>query len=514
MNDWTSGYVSDIGYTYGYYNELNPNRARIALLNNGILCPKFSTGCELGFGQGISANIHAAASNCKWYGTDFNPSQASFAQQLALAAESDAKFFDESFAEFSNRTDLPEFDYIGLHGIWSWVSQENRETIVRFIQKKLKVGGVVYISYNTHPGWTTFSPIRQLMAQHADLIGSPGDSTLDRVAGSLSFIDSFLKTNPAFIKENPKVVERIETLKTQDKNYLAHEYFNRDWSPAHFAEVAEILETAKLSFVCSATYLSQLDQLNISKDQIDFLSGIPNMTLRQSVRDIMANTQFRQDYWMKGPVKMTPLEQIEAFKEESIILTTFRDDISLKITCPLGEAVLDDKIYGSVLDLLSDYKPHTISDIFESVKNKGVQLPQIIEAVITLVHNNHLASARSGKKDESIESSSHKLNDYLMHLSRSRPDLGFLASPATGGGIYVHRVHQLFILALKEGMTKADELANYCWRIMESQGHQVFIEGKPLADSQDSIDELNHMALEFIEKRMPVLKGLDVIAHN
>ena len=26
MTDWTAGYVADIGYTYGYYTELNPLR--------------------------------------------------------------------------------------------------------------------------------------------------------------------------------------------------------------------------------------------------------------------------------------------------------------------------------------------------------------------------------------------------------------------------------------------------------------------------------------------------------
>jgi SAM-dependent methyltransferase len=65
--------------------------------------------------------------------------------------------FDESFAEFASR-DLPEFDYIGLHGIWSWISDENRAVIVDFIRRKLKVGGVLYISYNTLPGWAPLPP--------------------------------------------------------------------------------------------------------------------------------------------------------------------------------------------------------------------------------------------------------------------------------------------------------------------------------------------------------------------
>ena len=30
MSDWSAGYVADIGYTHGYYTELNPLRVRLA----------------------------------------------------------------------------------------------------------------------------------------------------------------------------------------------------------------------------------------------------------------------------------------------------------------------------------------------------------------------------------------------------------------------------------------------------------------------------------------------------
>ncbi|MFZ9430062.1 MAG: class I SAM-dependent methyltransferase, partial [Burkholderiaceae bacterium] len=159
---WTSGYVADIGYTYGYYAELNPQRVRLAFLNAGLAFPDMGTACELGFGQGLSANLHAAGSVCSWWGTDFNPAQADFARELAHASGSGAQLFDESFAEFAAR-EMPEFDYIGVHGIWSWVSDANRAVIVDFIRRKLKVGGVLYISYNTLPGWGTFAPMRHLM---------------------------------------------------------------------------------------------------------------------------------------------------------------------------------------------------------------------------------------------------------------------------------------------------------------------------------------------------------------
>ena len=61
MTSWTAGYVADIGYTYGYYTELNPVRVSLAFLNAGLVPPQVGTACELGFGQGMSANIHAAA---------------------------------------------------------------------------------------------------------------------------------------------------------------------------------------------------------------------------------------------------------------------------------------------------------------------------------------------------------------------------------------------------------------------------------------------------------------------
>lgn len=241
MSDWTAGYVADIGYTFGYYTELNPLRVKLAFLNQGLVFPEVGTACELGFGQGLSANFHAAASVTHWHGTDFNPSQAGFAQELAAASGANAKLYDEAFAEFANRGDLPDFDYIGLHGIWSWISDENRHVIVDFIRKKLKVGGVLYISYNTHPGWAAFAPMRHLMTEHAEVLGAEGRGIVSRIDGALVFAEKLMETNPAFSRANPLVGERLKKMKENNRHYLAHEYFNRDWHPMHFATMAEWL---------------------------------------------------------------------------------------------------------------------------------------------------------------------------------------------------------------------------------------------------------------------------------
>lgn len=147
MREWSEGYVSELDYTYGYYHDLNPSRSVLPLIKAGVKPPQILTACELGFGQGVAINVHAAASSVEWFGTDVNPSQVNFARELAKTSGASCSLFDQSFDEFCRQTDLPDFDFIGLHGVWSWISKENREILRQFISKKLRVGGLLYVSH-------------------------------------------------------------------------------------------------------------------------------------------------------------------------------------------------------------------------------------------------------------------------------------------------------------------------------------------------------------------------------
>ena len=162
VSDWTAGYIADIDYTHGFYRELTPSHLRFALLLKGIRPPdgKF-TYCELGFGQGFGLNLLAAAHpEGDFWGTDFNPTHAANARLLAESVGADnVHVFDRSFAEFLE-TDTPDFDFICLHGVWAWVAPDNQRLIVEFLRRRLKPRGVVFISYNTPPGWAPILPLR------------------------------------------------------------------------------------------------------------------------------------------------------------------------------------------------------------------------------------------------------------------------------------------------------------------------------------------------------------------
>lgn len=507
MTDWTAGYVADIGYTFGYYTELNPQRVRLAFLNQGLVFPEMGAACELGFGQGLSANIHAAASVTEWHGTDFNPSQAGFAQELACASGTGARLYDEAFAEFACRAELPDFDYIGLHGIWSWISDENRQVIVDFIRLKLKVGGVLYISYNTLPGWASFAPMRHLMTEHAEVLGAEGKGIVSRIDGAIDFAEKLLATNPIFSRANPQVGDRLKKMKEHSRHYLAHEYFNRDWHPMHFATMAQWLEPAKLQFACSANPLDLIDAVNLTPEQQAFLAEIPDPMFRQTTRDFMVNQQFRKDYWVKGARKMSALEQAEALRQIRVILTTPRADVALKVTGALGEANLNDGVYTPVLDLMADHKSRTLGEMETLLKDK-VNFAQLTQVVTVLSGVGHLSAvqADSAKPAKTAKA----INTHLMLKARGSNDAGYLACPVTGGGIPVNRFQQLFLLSIQQGKKKPADWAKDTWAILAAQGQRLLKEGKSLDTAEDNLAELTAQAQTFADKQLPILKALQI----
>ena len=511
MSDWTSGYVADIGYTYGYYNELNPNRATLAFLNAGYMPPSQGVHCELGFGQGLSVNVHAAASGSTWYANDFNPSQAAFAQSLASASGADAHLTDEAFADFCNRSDLPDFDSIGLHGIWSWISDENRSIIVEFIRRKLKVGGALYISYNTQPGWAAFAPMRHLMTEHASVMGSTGKGVVSKIDSALEFAQKLLDTNPMFARANPSVVDRLKKVASQDRNYLAHEYFNKDWHPMHFATMSQWLSPAKIEFACSAHYLDHIDAVNLSTQQQALLKEIPDATFKESVRDFMVNQQFRRDYWIKGARKLSAIEQAAVIKQHKLVLISPREDISLKIAGSLGEANMSEAIYAPILDLMSDHKTRSIQEIASKVQSKSINFAQVVQAAMVLVGSGHMASVHSEAQIAKAKQTSAKLNKALIDRARFSAEISFLASPVTGGGIAVNRFQQLFLLAMRNGKKQPQDWASEVWAVLSAQNQRLIKEGKTLESAEDNVQELVSQANDFARKRLPILKALEVV---
>jgi len=510
MSEWSAGYVDDINYTYGYYRELNPLWMRLALLNKGFPVPEISTACELGYGQGVSVNFHAAGTSVKWYGNDFNPAQASFAQELTELCDSKAKLTDDSFEEFLQRDDLPQFDYISLHGIWSWVSDENRRLIVQFIKKRLSVGGVLYVSYNTQPGWAAFAPLRQLMVQHADLMSGKGHGSLAKAGDAIDFVSKFLDTNPIYARANPTLIKRFEKVKMQPRDYLTHEYFNRDWEPMYFSQIADCLEDAKLQYACSASLSEHVDALNLTAEQQKFLQEVPDRMFKETIRDFMVGQQFRRDFWVKGLRSIGTIEASNLIRAQRLILIAPKPEGVFKITGALGEAEGADAIYSPIFDLMSDYKSRTFGEIESEVAKDGINFGKLMQAVMIIASAGYMHVAHEEEEVAKQEPKTQKLNRHILEKSRLQEHINYLVSPLTGGGIKAPRFTQLFLLAKSEGMNSAEEIAQFVWAILSQQNQKMTRDGKALESKEENIVELNKSTKDFLDNQLPIFRALKI----
>lgn len=513
MSDWSGGYVKGIDYTYDYYRELNPLTAKLALLSSGFACPPAAgVSCELGFGFGVSTNIHAAASASEWWGTDFNPAQAGFASELAQASGADARLFDQSFADFCHRPDLPEFDFIGLHGIWSWVSDESRRLIVDLVHRRLRVGGVLYISYNTQPGWAQMVPMRQLMMEHAETMSAPGIGVAGRIDAAVEYVDALLDVSPGYAAINPAAASRIKNLKGQNRNYLAHEYFNRDWQPMLFSEFTRWLEPAKVSFACSALYADHFDAFNLLPAQAEMLSKIPDMTFLQSARDFVINRQFRKDYWIKGLRRLEPMEQQAALRAHRVILVTDPRDIVFRAGGALVERDLSAAVYSPIVELLADRKAHSLGQLEERLQGEGAQLGQLLEAIMVLIGKGDVASVQDSFNAERALETSARLNRHVIANSVNSSRVRSLASPVTGGGLSVQPFHLQMLAARQQGLDRPEQWAETLWQNLVAKGAGIVKPGGGVMSAEEGLQALTDEAHSFATKQLPGLQALKVVA--
>jgi hypothetical protein len=516
MSGWTEGYLAEIGYTHGYYRDLCPAQLEYALLNRGVRThwgPDFRY-LELGFGQGVSLNVHAAARPGAFWGTDFNPSQAANARYLAQAGQTGAQALDLSFEQLGQLEDLPEFDLIVLHGIWSWVSDQNRAFILDLLSRKLAVGGVVFISYNCLPGWAQSVPLRHLMTLHAELAGSANDGIVQKIDHSIDFMQKLVDSGSLFFQTNPGAKQRLDGFQGLDRHYLAHEYFNKDWHPLPFSTVAEQLDQAKLSYVGSACLLEHIEPLQVSPPGLAMLKDIHHPILRESVRDFLTNRQFRKDMFVKGPVALSGEEQRHLLLQQRIVLLNPPDSINRVILGTGGQMELPELIYGPLLEILSqdEYRPKSLGEIERHPLWVGRPFQLLRDAVTLLVGTGDISPVQAESIVAEARPRCRSFNDSAQQRAVYQDGSFYLASPLTGSGVSLTRYDLLFVLALRHGNTTPDAIARFVWGILGAQGI-VFRRGNDvLTTAEDNIQHIAGVVEGFLSTRLPVLLRLELIS--
>jgi SAM-dependent methyltransferase len=470
---WTAGYNNSVAYTTGYYQDQSPAFLNACLAMQRVLPPSLEkfTYCELGFGQGLTSLILAATHpQGDFYACDFNPLHVLAATSIRDEAQlSNLTLLENGFGELAQgKVDLPMFDYITMHGIISWISDETRAEIVQFLTRYLKPGGVVQVSYNTMPGCAQVLPLQRLLMRGAAKGGNAWTSASE-LAKKLADLGAM------YFTRSPDALARMKSFASQDTRYLVHEYLHEKWTPFYFADVASELAQAKLSYAGSARFAYMAPVSWLSNEQGELLDTVTDPIEAEELRDYIGNRGFRSDIFVRGNVALSDIR----LREQAEHIHLWGDPgVEYKQAVDLEHATVtrSDAFHKPLFDLLRRSET-TLAQLFNAPELAGLDMDGVLKLLRLSIAVGE-TSVRYGPVQP--RASADRLNAVLLSRGERGEVWSSLASPRLGGGAGVSTLDQLMMAALndKPDRTRAlskdiDELAVRVTRSLAATGLQL-----------------------------------------
>lgn len=262
--------LAAIGRLHGIATE-NPDRCRVL---------------ELGCAEG--GNIIPQA----WYfpdttfiGVDLSERQVEIGQNTIEELElANIQLLQADISSLKLEDD-GKFHYILLHGVFSWVSAETQKSIFQQCKSLLAKNGLIYISYNTYPGWHSQMILRDALKFDASL--HPKKDVKDR----LKYLQTlFSAADNEFSTYHQR---RLHELGKHSESYLLHEFLEEHNYPIYFKDFIAQAQEHSLQYVSDA-YLPVDEPSLLGNKRHSFLKEIPNKIDRLQTMDLMIHQRFRR----------------------------------------------------------------------------------------------------------------------------------------------------------------------------------------------------------------------------
>lgn len=491
-----TGYTKEIEYTGNFYPDWSMSNLALQCLLKGIELPKIANACELGFGQGVTMNVMAASSDVKWYGTDFLVAHAQHAQMLADASGHNASIYNYSFEDFFKLENLPKFDLIVLHGVFSWISKKNQDLILSFIDTHLSEKGLLYISYNARPGSESFKPAQYLINKLHSQIGLSFSDPVAQIGHVLDFMLHFHEVSPKYLDAFPRINERLKEFKEKDAKYLIHEYLNSDWESFFFSEISEKLMPLGLSYLGESRLNSELPVLNFTDEQLDFLDTVKvDISMLQDLKDAMCNRQFRRDIWIKSPQALNPTTIEYCLQYFGVMLSIPYTVLNLDISGAQATASMDNPLYHKLLGLLKDYQVHELKELKEQL---ALTREQLLE-MLGLLHAKGIIGLCVGNRSSSANSIIFKqcflLNQQFVETAVKNYQDSLLVLPLVGLTFRVDYWASLYLYLYFKDKNIIKDPVSSIKSYLKHNNVQIYLDGFALEDTE----KIHHFIQQVVD---------------
>jgi SAM-dependent methyltransferase len=296
-------YVTDVPYLRAFVRDLSPLMLRLVAALNGFPSPPGDDFdyCELGSAHGdTTATLAAAYPGGRFLGVDINPDHIASARHLAAEGELDnVRFLERDFEDLAT-DEIADLDFVTAHGVVSWVGPAKRKALLELASRRLKHGGLLYVSYNALPGWASVEPLRQLMLDRGAAVGG---SSIERARAGLAFAKMLRDAGAAYFSGNPAAREMLTTMERMGLPYIVHEYLHAHWVPMYFTQLASEMAAHDLYFVGQLPLYLNYRDLAIPASLAGVFKSVGDRVTFESLKDYATNQFFRRDVFVKGKVQ-------------------------------------------------------------------------------------------------------------------------------------------------------------------------------------------------------------------
>jgi SAM-dependent methyltransferase len=504
-----AGPVADVAYTAGFYSETAPSHLAFAAIAAGCspgaaLQPRRML--ELGFGRGFGLALLAAANpDIAFEGQDFDADNVAHAERLVdLAKLENVTLTRAGFEDAAAQAGQVDVDIVTMHGVLSWVSRAAREAAIGIVGKRLRPGGLFYVSYNCMPGWAPMEPIRRLALAVKQRVAA---DSMEQLNTALRMLSALRGGKAVYFAASASAGRHFDGMLGMDPRYLIHEYLAEHWEPLHFVDVASQMATVGLSYAASATLTENLDQCAVPTDVLPLLKQTADPILREMMRDFGANKQFRRDVYTRGSAQFTDQERLRAWAQIRFVLVVPRDRVTFKFLGPLRELNGNPLLYAPLVDRLDQSAAS-----FEELANAsglGNRIPLLTECLTLLVHSGQVLPLMASDADAAPAK---RFNRMVIEEAREGRVFGSLAAPAIRTGIPAPDFAILALSALLDGSGhQPHAAAQHGLNVLKALGRRPMKDMQPIEGDSDAIDFLAEHMQPILDEGVPVLRRLGAL---
>jgi hypothetical protein len=303
---------------------------------------------------------------------------------------------------------------------------------------------------------------------------------------------------------------RLDSLQNDKSGYLAHEYMNRSWDALYHIDVARQLADAKLDYACSAVLPGAFWHLCFTDAQQSLLDDVDDAGLRETLKDYIRNTVFREDIFVRGARRMTPQRRLEWLKQFGLASIVRREKASGDFRLPNGEPS-DAALYDAVLDVL-ETGPKSLIELAALPQFAATGMAGVTEVAAMLVSRSkaapwflHRAQAESGP--------AHRMNRCIAERARDEDIYQDMASPLLGSGVPAGEAQRLVYRVMCRQPDDVDQevLVDAIWESIGEQQRVHAVSGsgdKPL-DMERGKDDW--VIRKFLALPVPIWRALKML---